>query len=83
MIERIGTMREIGQVEDKLPEDVLRDLIHFITILDGEYGEYRKYDVYFPRNPWEIRCIRIYKRLNSAILMILELLLMYQKKSLF
>ena len=47
MIERIGTMRETGQIEDKIPEDALRDLIHFITILDGEYGEYRKYDVYF------------------------------------
>ena len=43
MIERIGTMRELRKLENRFPKDLLNDLVHFVAILDGEYGENRDY----------------------------------------
>lgn len=43
MVYRIGTMREVKKVANRIPDDVFRDLVHFISILDSEYGEDRDY----------------------------------------
>ena len=45
MIYKIGTMNELKRVGNIFPFDVRNDLVHYVTILDGEYGEDRDYFV--------------------------------------
>lgn len=45
MIYKIGTMNELKRVGNRFPLDVRNDLVHYIAILDDEYGEDRDYFV--------------------------------------
>ena len=46
MIYKIGTMNELKRVGHRFPFDVRNDLVHYVAILDGEYGEDRDYFVH-------------------------------------
>ncbi len=43
MLYIIGTAREVGKLEAKLPDRVFSELVRGVAILDCEYGENRNY----------------------------------------